>query len=180
MFDYTQKIDHFARMMLPTICTLLLLLLSLLQIGLAGLARFPVDVCLISIYYWTVFRPTAMPFWVVFALGVIRDALMGAPLGISSLTFILFRLIVLSQQRFLVKEAFWATWLGFGLVLVPVFTFQWLLTSAYVRSLLPVTDLFMQWVFTFGLYPLLHIVFNALYRFLPDQLGRAKQSKKLL
>lgn len=167
-------------MLLPGICTLLLLLLSLLQIGLAGLSHFPVEVCLISIYYWTVFRPTAMPFWFVFLLGVIRDSLMGGALGISSLTYILFRLIVLSQQRLLVKETFWATWLGFGMVMIPALTFHWLLTCAYVKSLLPVTDLLMQWVFTFGLYPLLHILFNALYGFLPGQQGRKKKQKQLL
>jgi rod shape-determining protein MreD len=169
MFDQTQKIDHFARMLLPAICTLLLLLISLLRVGLAGLAQFPVDVCLISIYYWAIFRPNALPFWFVFALGVVRDALMGTPLGISSLVFILFRLLVLTQQRFLAKESFIAMWLGFGLVLVPILTFHWLLASAYARALLPLGPLAMQWVFTFGFYPLLHILFNSLYAFLPGK-----------
>jgi hypothetical protein len=104
---------------------------------------------------------------------------MGGALGISSLVFILFRLMVFTQQRFLVKETFWATWLGFGLAALPAFILQWLLTSAFNRTILPVTPLAMQWVFTFGLYPLLHIVFNALYSFLPGQPGRAKQGKLL-
>ncbi|MCH2547410.1 MAG: hypothetical protein MK052_07365 [Alphaproteobacteria bacterium] len=179
MFDYSQKIDQYARMLLPAICTLLLLLFSLLRIGFAGLAHFPIDVCLISIYYWTIFRPSTMPFWFVFILGIVRDSLMGTPLGISSLVFILFRLIILSQQRYLVKETFWATWFGFGWVLVPALVFNWLLSSAYAKSFIPITPVMMQWVFTFGLYPLLHIVFNALYGFLPDPSGRAKQAKLL-
>lgn len=180
MFDARQKIDHFARMLLPGICTLLLLILSLLQIGLAGLARFPIEVCLIAIYYWTVFRPTAMPFWFVFVLGVIRDSLMGGALGISSLTYLLFRLIVLTQQRMRMNDTFWATWLGFGMVMVPALTFHWLLASAFARQLLPVGDLLMQWIFTFGFYPLLHILFNALYSFLPGLQSRKKKQKQLL
>jgi rod shape-determining protein MreD len=179
MLDYTQKFELFIRMLLPGMCTIVLLLMSLLQVSLAGLAQFPIDVCLISIYYWTIFRPNAMPFWFVFVLGVIRDALMGAPLGITSLVFILFRLFVLSQQRFLVKEAFLATWLGFGLVMVPAMAVYWLLSSAYVRTILPLSPLVMQWIFTFGFYPLLHILFNALYSFLPGQAGRKKQNKLL-
>lgn len=180
MFDYQQKIDHFARMLLPGLCTLLLLLLSLVPIGLSGLALFPIEVCLISIYYWAIFRPSAMPFWFVFLLGVLRDALMGMPLGVASLIFILFRLAVLSQQRSLVKETFWATWVGFGLITIPALLLQWLLVSAFDRALLPVQDVVMQWIVTFGLYPLLHIVFNALYRFLPRAAGRNKQSGALL
>lgn len=179
MFNYSQKIDYFSRLLLPGICTLVLLVLSMLPIGLSGQGQFPVDVCLISIYYWTIFRPVTMPFWFVFLLGVVRDSLMGGALGISSLVFILFRLMVFTQQRFLVKETFWATWLGFGLAALPAFILQWLLTSAFNRAILPVTPLAMQWVFTFGLYPLLHIVFNALYSFLPGQPGRAKQGKLL-
>lgn len=180
MFDYQQKIDHFARMLVPGLCTLLLLLLSLAPIGLSGFALFPIDVCLISIYYWAIFRPSAMPFWFVFLLGVVRDALMGMPLGIASLVFILFRLAVLSQQRYLVKETFWATWAGFALITVPTLLIQWLLASAFAKTLLPVQDVVMQWIFTFGLYPLLHIVFNALYRFLPPLAGRSKQHGTLL
>lgn len=180
MFDYTQKLDYFARLLLPGICTIVLLVLSLLPIGLTGQGMFPVDVCLIAIYYWAIFRPSTLPFWFVFLLGVARDALMGAPLGISSLVFILFRLMVLSQQRFLVKETFWATWLGFTLASIPALTLQWLLASAYSRAILPLTPGIMQWVFTFGLYPLLHIVFNALYSFLPKAQGRSKQHSTLI
>lgn len=179
MLNYPQKLDLFFRMLLPGMCTLVLLLISLLKAGLSGLALFPVDVCLISIYYWTIFRPSAMPFWFVFVLGVIRDGLMGTPLGISSLIFILFRLFVLSQQRYLTKEAFFAMWMGFGLVTVPTLAVYWFISSMYAGSLLPLIPLGMQWVFTFGLYPLFHILFNALYSFLPDQAGRIKQSKLL-
>lgn len=180
MFDYRQKIDHFARMLVPGICTVLLLLLSLTPIGLSGMALFPIDVCLISIYYWAIFRPAALPFWFVFLLGIVRDALMGMPLGLSSLIFILFRLVVLSQQRYLIKETFWATWAGFGIVAIPTLTVQWLLASAYVREVQPLMPAIMQWIFTFGLYPVLHIVFNALYGFLPPLAGRGKQHTTLL
>lgn len=179
MFDSAQKIDHFLRLLLPGICVLVLLLLSLLQLGLDGMALFPIDVGLISIYYWTIFRPSTMPFWFIFLLGIIRDALMFAPLGMSSLIFILYRLIVLSQQPLLAKEAFWAMWLGFGLTIIPILTLHWLLFCAYTQALLPVMPLAMQWVLTLGLYPLLHIVFNALYSFLPEQAGRSKTTKLL-
>lgn len=180
MFDYSEKLDHFARMLLPGICTIMLLILSLLPIGLSGFALFPIDVCLISIYYWAIFRPAALPFWLVFLLGVARDALMGMPLGISSLVFILFRLVVLSQQRYLVKETFWATWFGFGIVAIPTLAVYWLLASAYVQAVQPFMPVAMQWLFTFALYPLLHIVFNALYSFLPEQTGRSKPHGKSL
>gem|GEM_PF-216666 len=168
MVDSSFKFEYYARMALPGLGTLMFFLLSLAPIGLAGMGDFPPDIILISIYYWTIFRPAAIPFWLVFLLGILRDALFGIALGMSSLIFIFFRLLVLSQQRYLVKETFWAMWVGFGLIIVPVLFAQWALASAYEKELLRPGASFMQWCFTFGLYPLLHVAFNALYRFLPD------------
>lgn len=172
--------EYIARMMLPGISTFLLYLAGLAPIGLSGMGNFPPDIILISIYYWSIFRPGAIPFWLVFVLGVFKDSLFGVALGISSLIFIFFRLLVLSQQRYLIKETFWAMWVGFGLVAVPAMMMQWLLSSAYLKSVIPVQDIIMQWVFTFGLYPLLHIIFNAIYRLLPTAyLGGKPPSLKL-
>lgn len=168
MVDSSFKFEYYARMALPGLGTLMFFLLSLAPIGLAGMGDFPPDIILISIYYWTIFRPSAIPFWAVFLFGLLRDALFGIALGMSSLIFIFFRLLVLSQQRYLVKETFWAMWVGFGLVIVPVLFAQWALASAYQKSLISGEASLMQWCFTFGLYPLLHVAFNALYRFLPE------------
>lgn len=168
MVDIGLKLEYFVRMTMPALATLMLFLLGLVPIGMAGTGDFPPDICLISIYYWTIFRANAIPFWFVFLLGILRDSLFGVALGMSSLIFIFFRLLILSQQRYLIKETFWAMWVGFGLVIIPTLFIQWLMVSAYIKSLLPPMPTLMQWVFTFGLYPLLHLLFNAIYRFLPE------------
>lgn len=183
MVDSSFKFEYYARMTLPALGTLMFFLLSLAPIGLAGMGDFPPDIFLISIYYWTTFRAPVMPFWLVFLLGILRDSLFGIALGMSSLIFIFFRLLVLSQQRYLVKETFWAMWVGFGIVTIPALLIQWTLASAYLKELLPIETTAMQWVFTFGLYPLLHVAFNSLYRFLPEnvmggKLALAKKKKR--
>lgn len=168
MKDFSQKLDHWSRMLLPGGMTLLLFIIFLLpHLGFAGMAYFPPQILMISIYYWTIFHPASMPFWFIFLLGLISDSLFMAPLGITSLTLILFRLLILSQQHFLMKESFWGIWLGFAVSMALTQLLQWAITSAYFLSLLPFGPMAMQWVFTVGLYPLAHLLFNVFYNYLP-------------
>lgn len=176
MLQTHPKLEYYARMTIPALCTLMLFLTGLVPISITGLSEFSPDVFLISIYYWSIFRPGAMPFWLVFLFGLLRDALFGFSLGVSSLLFIFFRMFVLSQQKHLAKESFWTTWVGFALVTVPILFAHWLLACAFSKALLPALPLLMQWVFTVGLYPLLYILFNSVYRFLPPAMGTGKSS----
>lgn len=180
MLNTYPKLEYLSRMAIPALCTLMLYLLGLIPLSIPGLNEFVPDVCLISIYYWSIFRPGAMPFWFVFLLGILRDSLFGFALGISSLLFIFFRLLVLSQQPHLVKESFWTTWIGFALVTAPVLFCYWLLASAYGKAFITAIPLLMQWVFTVGLYPLLYILFNSIYRFLPPSSAAGKTHGPLL
>lgn len=177
MIDYQQKVEHFTRMLIPALFTLFLFIISISPIGFWGFAYFPIDVCLISIYYWTIFRPKTLPFWFVFVLGLVKDSLMGTALGLSSLIYILFRMIVFSQQRHWVQESFFALWFGFGMLCVPTLASQWLIASALAKSALPALDAVIQWAITFAFYPVLHILFNAVYRFLPKLTKRPKSQK---
>lgn len=168
MKDFSQKMDNLARMLLPGGMTILLFIaFTLPRIGFAGMANFPPHILAISIYYWTIFHPASMPYWFLFLLGLLSDSLLAMPLGMTSLILILFRLLVLSQQHSLVKESFLGIWAGFAICVVLMQSLQWLLTSFYSQDLLPIGPLAMQWVFTIGLYPLAHILFNMLYAYLP-------------
>lgn len=171
MKDFGQKMDYTARMMLPGIATLLLFILTLLPIGMAGISVFTPNLSLVSIYYWTIFYPAAMPYWFVFILGVFVDSLHGEPLGISSLVFLVFRFLVMVQQRLLARETFIAMWFSFGLGLAAILLIYWIALTIYHQAALPLEPVLMQWVFTFGIYPLAHMGFSLLYRHLPSLSG---------
>ncbi len=168
MHDLGQKIDYGARLTLPGIVTVFLLFLFSLPLGPDGWAAFPPHICLISLYYWSLFHPTTFPLWFIFLLGILHDALFGAPLGFSSLFFILFNRIILAQQRFAIRENFWASWCGFGLAAALFFMAYWVAMSIYSGQIVPIDTAIMQWIFTVGFYPLAHAGFNLLHRCLPE------------
>ena len=171
MKDFGQKMDYSARLMLPGIATLILFTLILLPVGMAGMADFPPHITLISIYYWTIFYPAAMPYWFVFLLGIVVDSMHGDPLGVSSLVYLVFRFLVLVQQRLLSRETFVALWFSFGFALAIILLIYWLVLTIYHGVALPLLPAVMQWAFTFGVYPLAHMGFSVLYRYLPTLPG---------
>ena len=70
-----------------------------------GLQYFMPLISLILIYFWVLFLPEIYPLWFLFVIGIIEDSLTGIPLGISSFSNILFRFMIISQKRFIVKES---------------------------------------------------------------------------
>ncbi len=54
---FLSRLDHFARGLLPLICTLSVVLLSALPLRLPMAAMVAPSLTLIAVYYWTIYRP---------------------------------------------------------------------------------------------------------------------------
>lgn len=120
-------------------------------------------------YYWSLFRPTALPLTVLAIIALLHDIVYGMPLGSSVITLITIRMAAVWLSRRLRLQKFLSAWLMF----MPVVLWSFLLLSlfqSWVRnmSLLGVMSdyiilLFLTWLS----YPLLHLFFNWCYRQLP-------------
>ncbi len=122
---------------------------------------------IMTIYYWCLFRPSLLPYIFLFLLGLLQDVLLGLPIGLSALVFLLLRLAVVTLQRLFGKETFWGIWFWFAILsaaaaLIHILTLSWL-KEAWV---LPASAL-IQWLLTVVCYPLAHGMFTRIYRRLP-------------
>ena len=156
---------------LPAWFTLLLMLLSALPQRILPLAIMPMF-AVMSVYYWGLFRPVALPLWAVFLLSVVQDVIFALPLGVSPLLLLSLRLFTTSQRRVLGKETFLAIWFGFIVLSALVVAAQWLLAGFVSQRLTPVDLALLQWVAMAVLYPPVHHVFNRLYALIPSLGGR--------
>ena len=82
----------------PTITTLMLAMLSVLPLRFPNYAAVAPLLALAGLYYWTIYRPEFLPPSFVFLCGFVLDLLSGGPLGVSSLLFLLTRVVVLPQR----------------------------------------------------------------------------------
>ncbi len=70
-----------------------------------------------------------MPYSATFAAGLLQDVLLGTPLGVFTLTFLVTRAIVFDGRGVVQGRPFWALWLGFGLVSVLALLIAWTLVT---------------------------------------------------
>ena len=83
-----RRLDIAARWAFPATCTILLMLLTETPLGIADQAALLPAVTLACVYFWSLFRPAAMPPPVVFVIGLLLDLLGYLPLGVGVLTLL--------------------------------------------------------------------------------------------
>lgn len=147
---------------LPSVITLLLILVYIMPKHIGGLSSVMPILHMIPIFYWGMASPREMPYWFVFIAGILMDVAMGLPLGITALLYIMFLVLMRVQLRFVHKEGFVVKWLYFGALLLVMLGLQWLLAVSQAFTAHELLPLFMQWLLTVCCYPAFSRLFDAL------------------
>ena len=153
--SFWQRLDLLARRMSPVLLTLVLVIVNMLPLPLPEFARVLPVLPLMAVYHWSIYAPELMPTSAVFAIGVLFDALSGAPLGVNAVVFLTVYGIVSSQRRFLFGKSFLIVWLGFAVVAAAAGGLGWTLASLYYLSPLALEAFAIQGAITIGMFPLL-------------------------
>ena len=124
-----QRVDQWVRQLLPAGAVLVFLLVQAIPWRLPEFAAVVPLLPLVGVYYWAVYRPELLPASVAFGLGLINDIIVGGPLGVSSLVFLMVQGMTASQRRFFHGKSFLVVWCGFGLVAAGAILLQWILVS---------------------------------------------------
>jgi len=146
-------IRRWMRNLVPVATTFAFVLIGQLPLPLPFLSDVAPAFALISLYYWIVFRPDLMPYAAVFGLGIVQDAVAGAPLGMYALVYLLVQALVLNQRRFIAGKPFWVFWSAFALVAPVAAIAAWLLASVARGVLLAPGTAFVALVMTIVLFP---------------------------
>lgn len=166
---FWQRLDALARYLSPFAMAFLLVLVGSVPIRLPHLAEIGPNFALISVYYWAVHRPTVLPPFAVFVLGLMADFLGAAPLGVGTVVLLGVYAITASQRRFIVGQSFLWVWSGFMIVCAGSFAITWALTSLLAGTAVDPRAV----VFTVGLniaiYPAMGFIFAHTQRSLLPQ-----------
>lgn len=144
MVSFVSRLDLYGRMVLPALLTLILVLISAapVQVDIFGIGTPAFT--LIAVYYWSLHHPGLMPAWLVFAIGVFEDLLIGAPLGVGTLLLLVTHVVISSQRRFLLAQPASMLWFGFILVALVAMAARWLMESAIAGHLFALEQPVMQ------------------------------------
>jgi rod shape-determining protein MreD len=158
--SFLRRLDAAARAVFPGVFTAVLLVLAAAPVGVSGLVA---AVGLPCVFFWSIFRPAAMPPPVVFALGLLQDLLSFAPLGVGVLTLLLAHAAALRWRAPLARAPFWLGWLLFAAVAAGVAVLSWALQGLLGWQVPPLRPGAQFLALAVGLYPALAWVLARLH-----------------
>jgi len=163
-----RRLDIVWRHAFPGTTSLLLMLGSLAPFGLWGQAALLPTVALTCVWFWSLFRPAAMPPPAVFLIGVILDLLGFLPPGVGPLTMLTTHGIAQRLRRFLARQGFAVVWLIFITVACGIAAMNWALVSLLTFSLLPPAPVLFQAGLAAAMYPAVAIPLSLAHRSIAD------------
>lgn len=162
-----RRIENAARLAVPHLQLLLLLLLGFVSLPLPYLGAAQPFLVLMHVFYWSIYRPLLTPPPLCFAAGIVMDILSGNPLGLDAFILVMVQWIVRGQRRFLMGQPYTTTWAVFAVILAGAGTAQWgLYGLAHFQwpPFLPVAGSIGLSLF---LYPFITYIFVLTHRILP-------------
>jgi rod shape-determining protein MreD len=161
-------LDAAVRHAFPAGCTVLLMLLVETPLGIAGQATLLPALAIGCVYFWSLFRPAAMPPPVVFLTGLLLDLLGYLPLGVGVLILLAVHGLAVRWRPVLTRQGFGAVWLVFAGFGTGAAALSWALAALLSFRLLPLGPVLFQALLTAALYPVLAVLFVRAHRTVAD------------
>lgn len=149
--------------LLPATITLLLVFFCLVPKHMVGLSSLSLPLYMMPMFFWGLHQPRTIPLWFAFALGLLVDVAQGLPLGLCALTYLVFRLLIDLQHKYIIKEGFVVKWGYFGLLMLGVGSVQWLVLGFITGQVPALVPAFIQLMLAICLYPVFHRLFDLLF-----------------
>ncbi len=165
---WTESAEGGLRLFAAYLCIALLFMLGSLSftIPVAGAIKAPF--LLMAIYYWSIYRPTLIPPWFVFIIGILADLISSGPLGLNAMVFVAAQWFVTDQRRFLMGQSFIVLWIGFLILCLAAGLIEWAVFALFSDLLPPVRSLLFSAGFGVALFPAICLLLHLTHKLLPD------------
>ena len=121
---------------------------------------FSLNLQIIIIYFWIIKRPNLMGTGHIFVAGLINDVVMGFPLGISSLSYLIVCFVGNYVRNKSVNTTIASDWLTFFIALVFANLLFFLLINNFSDVIISYTKIGYNTFFTLFLFPILWLLFS--------------------
>lgn len=162
--ELARGLDRAARHALPAASIVLAVVLLALPGLLPAQPALRAAFVIASVFFWSLYRPAALPAPIVGLLGVLLDLVGDTPLGLWAVLLLLEQAGVLQVRRVLVRQGFLLVWLAFAACVVAMTTAEWLGRAVLELTLLPPAPIVNQGAIAIVIYPVLAVLLIRAHR----------------
>jgi rod shape-determining protein MreD len=155
------------RLLLAQIVVLFFLCLNLVSFSIPFAGDVRPHFLLAAVFYWAVYRPTLLPPWYAFALGMLMDILSGVPLGLNAFILIAVQWVVRTQRVYLMGQSFFGLWMGFAVTCFLAASAQWTLFTVASHSVAPAGPTLASIGMSILVFPLISLTLVMVHKILP-------------
>ena len=143
---------------------LMLFFISLNGSSVINIKFFSVNIHYILVYFWVLRRPESLGYGFIFLSGLISDVVLGFPLGVNSLTYLIICGFAAYLKNITLRTNLFKEWLYFLFTILVANSINYFLLSLFFLIELDYYELIGNIVFTFLLYYLFGYLFDIYQR----------------
>lgn len=118
------------------------------------------NIQLIIIYFWSLKRPEILGNGHVFFAGLLNDVVMGIPLGLSSISYLVVSFVATYVKNMTVNTSITSDWFTFFIAIFFSNLTFFILFTNFVEMTISVTDMSYNTFFTLIFFPFFWFIFN--------------------
>lgn len=162
-------LNKVARWGLTSMVIFVLFILSAIPLDFFNMGEIRPAFMLIAIYYMTILRPSVMPAFVVFLIGLALDLASSYPFGLNAMILVSVQWMVRSQRKLLLSHSFKIIWGGFAIVALIAGIAQWAVLSLFNFSLYSAKPIMFSVLLSSFVFPLLAFPLLLVHKSLIDE-----------
>ena len=124
--------------------------------------NFSFNFVYILIFYWTLRNPDSLGYFSIFLAGIINDVVVGIPIGISSLCYLIFCVVTAYIRNITLSPNFVKDWFSFLFTMILINSIQVIILDLIFFIEINYMNYVVNSGFTFLFYPLFFVIFNIL------------------
>ena len=163
-----RRLDHAGRASFPVVGTVGLMLLATAPFGFAGQSALLPAIAVGGTYFWSLYRPVAMPPTAVFGIGLLLDLLGYLPVGVGVVTLLAVHGMARRLRRSLTPAGFLSNCIAYAGFALGASGVGWALASLLAMQALPIQAALFQACVAIALYPALAVALTAAHRSIAD------------
>ena len=124
--------------------------------------NFSFNFVYILIFYWTLRSPESLGYFSIFLAGIINDVVIGIPIGISSLCYLILCAVTAYIRNITLSPNFVKDWFSFLFTMVLINSIQVIILDLIFLLEINFMNYIVNTGFTFLFYPIFFVIFNTL------------------